>query len=246
MRLTKDLHTHTIYSHGTGTIAQMVQSAREKGLSEIHITEHGYSHYYARKLNRARYLEMKNQIDLLQIENPDIKIVFGAEANIFSVKGDIDLNDEDIALFDVVNVGFHVLCHMKNLSSYFKIHFLAVLAYRFRLKIFEKISVKYCSEAMLSALDKYSIHMITHPLSNYKFDLLEVARKCEQTGTILEINNARGKLNTEDVKLLKDMDLRFAVGSDAHKSENVGKCDTSFQIIADSGLSIDKIVNVER
>lgn len=245
MRLTKDLHTHTIYSHGTGTVAQMVESARKKGLSEIHITEHGYSHYYARKLNRARYLEMKSEIDRIQIEYPNIKIVFGAEANIFSAKGDIDLNDEDIAIFDVVNIGFHVLCRMKDMSSYFKIHFLAVLAYRCRLKMFEKISIKYCTQAMLSALDKYPIHMITHPLSNYKFDLLEIAKKCEQTGTILEINNARGKLNTQDVKLLKDMNVLFAVGSDAHKPENVGKCETSFQIIADSGLSIDKIVNVE-
>ena len=48
MLLTGDYHTHTIYSHGggirhgKGTVLQNVQKAKELGLKEIAITDHGF------------------------------------------------------------------------------------------------------------------------------------------------------------------------------------------------------------
>ena len=245
MKLTKDMHTHTYYSHGTASIEEMVKAAVQKGLSEIHITEHGYAHYYARKLNRAKYLEMYKQIEDLRVKYPQIRIVFGVEANIFSVQGDIDIKDEDIELFEVVNVGFHVMCKLKNLTSFIKLHALAFLAYRCHLRIFQKASEKYCTEAMLRVLDRYKIHLITHPMSNYRFDLQKIARKCVETGTILEINNARGRLNAEEVKRIKDLNVRFIIGSDAHIPEDVGSCARGCQIIQQSGLNIEQVLNVE-
>ena len=40
-RMLYDYHTHTTYSHGTGSIADNVRAAHEKGLREIAITDHG-------------------------------------------------------------------------------------------------------------------------------------------------------------------------------------------------------------
>ena len=40
-RMTYDHHTHTIYSHGKGTIEDNVKTAAAKGLSSIAITDHG-------------------------------------------------------------------------------------------------------------------------------------------------------------------------------------------------------------
>ncbi len=245
MKLTADIHLHTDYSHGLNTVEDMIKAAHNKGLKEIHITEHSYAHYYARKLNREKYRQLKARIDAVKEQYPDMKILFGAEANVYSVQGDIDIKPQDMDLFEVVNVGFHVMCGMKNLSSYFKIHLLYVLAYKCKLKCFEKASVRYCTQAILGVLDRYKINMITHPMSNYRFDLVTVAEKCARTGTILEINNSRGKLNAQEVESVKHLDVRFAVGSDAHKTENVGRCETAFEIIKKSGLDLNKLVNVE-
>ena len=41
MKINYDLHTHTIYSHGKGTIEENAQAAKEKGLEGIAITGKG-------------------------------------------------------------------------------------------------------------------------------------------------------------------------------------------------------------
>ena len=42
MLLTGDYHTHTIYSHGKGTVLENAMRAKEIGLQEIAITDHGF------------------------------------------------------------------------------------------------------------------------------------------------------------------------------------------------------------
>ena len=44
MILTGDYHTHTKYSHGKGTVLENACGAKEKGLKEIGISDHGFSH----------------------------------------------------------------------------------------------------------------------------------------------------------------------------------------------------------
>ena len=42
MLLTGDYHTHTVYSHGKGTVLENALRAKEIGLQEIAITDHGF------------------------------------------------------------------------------------------------------------------------------------------------------------------------------------------------------------
>jgi len=44
MILTADYHTHTPYSHGKGTVMENAARAKELGLKQIGITDHGFSH----------------------------------------------------------------------------------------------------------------------------------------------------------------------------------------------------------
>ena len=43
-KLTGDYHTHTVFSHGKGTIRENVLHARQLGLKAIAITDHGPGH----------------------------------------------------------------------------------------------------------------------------------------------------------------------------------------------------------
>lgn len=244
LKLIYDIHTHTDYTHGHSTIEEMVCSAREKKLKGIYITEHAMNHYYARHLDRSKYAQMKAEIVRLREKYPDIEIVFGVEANFISTDGQLDIPQEDIGMYEVILAGFHVMCSMKTLSDFFKLKVLALLANKLKLGFLKSLSSKYCTEAALNALDRYKIMMITHPMSNYCFDLRAVAEKCARKGTLLEINNPRQLLNVQYIASISDIPVRFGVGSDAHHKDVVGEVFDSFHIIAQSGLAPDRVENV--
>ncbi len=244
MKLVYDIHTHTNYTHGHSTIEEMVCSAREKKLKGIYITEHAMNHFFSRHLNRTDYAQMKAEVVRLREKYPDIEIVFGAEANFISTDGRLDIPDEDINMYEAILAGFHVMCRMGSFADFLKLKFLAMLVNKFKLGFLRPLSSKYCTQAVLNALDRYKITMITHPMSNYRFDLRAVAEKCARKGTLLEINNPRKLLNADYIASISDIPVRFAAGSDAHHKDDVGKVSNAFGIIAQSGLTPDRVENV--
>ena len=245
MKVIDDVHTHTYYSHAKNSIEEMVEKASMLGLKSIHITEHGKAHWTARKMNMNRYREMKEEIVRLRDIYPQIKIVFGVEANIISTEGDLDFTDSELELFDVVNAGFHMMARMKNIKSYLKITFAVILSHKLKIKIFNRSFRKSCTESLIKAINKYDINMITHPTSYYLIDLKRVANECEKTSTLLEINNSRKKLDSDEINSLIQTDVRFAIGSDAHSVDEVGNFENSRLIVKESGIQLERIVNIE-
>ena len=71
--MTFDYHTHTVYSHGKGTIRDNVEEARRKGLSEIAISDHGPGHL-TYGIKRSAIPKMREEIDRINSEYDDIKV----------------------------------------------------------------------------------------------------------------------------------------------------------------------------
>ncbi|URN85209.1 PHP domain-containing protein [Acetobacterium wieringae] len=94
MKITHDMHTHTTYSHGKNTIAEMVAQARKIGLTAITISDHGRSHplFGVRKKNFAK---MRAEIDALNQKYDDIDIYLSVESNITGANGDLDIKEEE-------------------------------------------------------------------------------------------------------------------------------------------------------
>ena len=93
MNLTVDYHTHTIYSHGKGTILENALSAKNLGLKEIAITDHGYAHH-AFGIKQKKLPEMKKLCKEAQ-EITGVKVLLGVEANILGISGKTDMKIED-------------------------------------------------------------------------------------------------------------------------------------------------------
>ena len=89
-----DYHMHSQYSDGRATIAEMVQAAKEAGLKEIAITDHGPRNIGAGVQSARKYLEIKEEVLKLNKEQTDFKILVGAEADVISCEGDIDVPEE--------------------------------------------------------------------------------------------------------------------------------------------------------
>lgn len=237
MELNSEVHCHTIYSHGTSTIEENVIRARKLGLKRIIISEHGPRHFFMRKSKEKSFFKMRQEIDYLKGKYPDIEILLGVEANIISLEGELDISDEMLEIIDVLYFGFHLLMRPKNLKAFYYFQLLPKL---------NKINEEVDTRAVILALNRYKVDMITHPNSNSKIDLIKVARECERNGTALEINNKRCKLDKDEIRMIMNegIDVKFAAGSDAHCVGDIGDVKNSFEIIKESGC-LDMVWNVD-
>ena len=92
MRLTADYHTHTVFSHGKGTIYENVKAAADANLKEIGITDHGFAHP-AFGLTERKIPKMRALCDNAQSET-GVKVLLGVESNITGINGVSDLKEK--------------------------------------------------------------------------------------------------------------------------------------------------------
>lgn len=106
MEILGDYHTHTVFSHGHGSIEDNVKAAIKMGLKEIAITDHGFSHnsYGVRRMDVAKMLE---EIAYLNAKYPNIKVYAGLESNLLGLDGRVDILEEDYEWLDVLVCGYH-------------------------------------------------------------------------------------------------------------------------------------------
>ena len=106
MILTGDYHTHSPYSHGKNTIAENAERAKELGLKQLGISDHGFSH--------ITYGIQRKQVPAYRAEcaaaakEYGLDVLVGIEANICGVGGQTDFKESDYDNFDIFLCGFKV------------------------------------------------------------------------------------------------------------------------------------------
>jgi putative hydrolase len=243
MKLIADYHTHTIYSHGKGTIRENVEAALKRGLREIVITDHGPGHFsYGVKLENLQ--KMRREIDELKKEYDNINILLGVESNLISCDGDIDVGYEDLKIFDRLLMGYHNGAVPKSFKDMYLLFIRNQLS-----KVFpwlRKSNRRIVTDAMINAINKHDIDIITHPGAKADIDTKRLARAAARRGTLLEINSSHGFMTVEYVKIAMEEGVNFAIDSDAHKPEDVGNFDRGIAVAVEAGLPADRIANAEK
>ena len=127
MKITLDLHTHTTYSHGKGTILENALSAKEKGISGIAITDHGFSHP-AFGMRRRKVAQMRSECASAE-QQTGVKVLLGIESNIRGRDGTIDVKLEDYKNLDVCLAGVHKFIFYKTQLCFLLFPFARQLIY---------------------------------------------------------------------------------------------------------------------
>ena len=243
MILYGDYHTHTRYSgkkihvkHGKSTILENALCAKQKGLKEIGITEHGFNHI-AYGIKRKYLKDMREEIEIVK-EKTGINILLGIEANFISSDGDIDVREEDLKYLDYLVVGFHKFVKAKNIKEFFKFILPNVLGFH------RKKDIKRNTLAVLKAMDKYPIDIISHPGVNMPVDFNEIVPQANKTSTILELNGKRIAYTQKDVEILKKHNAKLIINSDAHIATNVGECNKGVNFAIMYDINRESIVNL--
>jgi putative hydrolase len=245
MKITADYHIHSTYSknrHGKSTIEEIVLRAIELGLKEIAITDHGPSHYlYGIKKNKIA--EAKNIVTSLQKKYPQIKILFGVEANILNFNGDIDLNDDLKKFCDIILCGYHLGVLYSSISDFrdfYLMNFIGNLNNKLKERIIEKNT-----EAIVNALNKNRIDILTHPGDKIAVNIDKIAAAAEKRNTLLEISNSHGHLNANEIMIAAKYNVKFVINSDSHIKDNIGGYENGLKEAIKAGLDLKRIINIE-
>ncbi|MBE6040836.1 MAG: PHP domain-containing protein [Clostridiales bacterium] len=237
-----DYHTHTVYSrvgpylHGKGRIIDNARAASRAGLRELAITDHGPTDFYG--LSISDLPKMREDIAKAEKKYPRLKIHLGVEADITDSQTGIDVSPEDFGKFDFVNAGYHYVpnCHMILNWMSFHIPFPGILKKRLR---------RQNTARIVRALKNNNIRILTHPGDKAFIDEHAVAKACEETGTLVEINARHRHPDRDDLQIYKMYDVSFVISSDAHRPKHVGRYAESMNLALEAGIDPSRIVNIK-
>jgi putative hydrolase len=241
-RMVYDIHTHTTFSHGKGTIEDNIKAAISRGLSCIGISDHGPGHVLY-GVKRKDLPSMKNEIEGLKLKYKDIEILLGVEANIINPSGRLDVTSEDIKNLDYVLAGYHY-------GTFGEYPLKALITHIANCRMVNRKSRNtkqrnYNTELVIKALYENDIKVLTHPGDKGDFDLIALAKACEETNTLMEISTWHNAPLTSELKELVKTQVSFVISSDAHSPEKVGFFEPGLKRALDAGLDPARIVNLE-
>ena len=194
-----DLHMHSDWSDGKNSIREMVAACVERGHQYIVITDHSRSLGIANGLSIERLLAQAEEVRALNDEMGDaIQVFAGTEMDI-KADGSLDYPDEVLAQLDFVIASLHSGLSQKR----------------------EQLTAR-----LLNAIRNPYVRMIGHPSARQypnreevDADWDAVLAAAKEHDTILEINAnpLRLDLKPELARLAKDMGVKLAINTDAHR-----------------------------
>lgn len=230
MRLTADYHTHTVHSHGTGSVDENVEAAISRGLETVGIADHSIAHaFYG--INRRRIGYYLSCIEKAKEKFAgQIEIRAGIELNLIGLDGSVDMPE---SVFDTVILGYHKAAVCRDLRT------LWTYATPRRSGRADAVTKGY-----IRAMQRHHIDIIAHPGYGVPVDIRLLARACADYGVLFEINNKHSDLRPEDVAEAAAAGARFVVSSDAHSPDCVGQAPNALALAERAGLGPDIIINV--
>lgn len=242
MKINFDMHTHTVYSHGKGTIEENALSAKEKGLYGIVISDHGFSHP-AFGMKRKKVDQMRRDCILAE-EKTGVKVCLGIESNIRGKDGTIDVVLEDYSKLDVLLVGVHKFVYFNSVKDWYYLLFKNMLRDEFKFKTTDKL-VKYNTESYVNAIKNNPIDVLTHVGYGCVCDAVEVAKVAADYGTLLEISTKKSHLTDEEWVKVIDTGVNFVINSDAHSVDRIGDVALAEELFKRVNFPMERILNID-
>ncbi len=191
------LHCHSEYSDGTSSIADMAEGARARGWSYIGISDHSESAFYAGGLKRDKLERQHAEIDRLNEEFTDFRILKGIEADILA-DGRLDYDAGILDRFDYVIGSIHSRFSMDGDAM---------------------------TKRVLTALEDPHLTILAHPTGRlllsrepYALDVEAVIEKAAEVGIALELNADPHRLDLDwrYCRQAKERGVTIEIGPDAH------------------------------
>jgi DNA polymerase (family 10) len=192
-----DLHVHTNYSDGKGTIESMAEAAIELGYEYLVFCDHSQSLRVANGLSPKRLAEKMEEVRRGADKYGEIHLLCGSEVDILK-DGSLDYEDSLLADLDFVVASIH--------TSF-------------------QIGEKAMTDRMLRAINHPHVRTIAHPTGRvlnrrepYEVDVSRLIKEAAATNTALELNSYPDRLDLSApyVREAIKAGVRITIDTDAH------------------------------
>ena len=254
--LNYDLHTHSTYSDGKGSLHDNIHAAEAMGLSYIALTDH------LRVDERDWVDEALEELKDEPPEGYEVKILKGAEASLLDSSGRISIDEDAAAKLDIV------LCDMVWNSLGFSKKEFPVPKDQIIGRIVECF-INLCRNPLVNVIahpfnfgrhtvefsHSASREVVVSPAEIQIDRLLKIADAFASHNTAFEVmNNAwwwhplmHPREFTDQyinvVKLFAQRGVRFTIGSDAHGIGGIGNLGWSRYVLTEADVPHDQMVN---
>jgi DNA polymerase (family 10) len=197
-----DLHVHTEWSDGHGSVREMALAARARGYAYVCITDHSQGLVVAHGLDTERLRAQRAEIDRVNAELAPFRVLHGVE---LEVRGDgtLDLPDDVLTTLDLVVAAVHRGLRQER----------------------ERLTAR-----AVAALRHPLVDVLAHPTGRLlggraggDFDMDTLYAEAAATGTALEIDGDPARLDLRDVhaRAAVAAGCLVSVDSDAHAPEDL-------------------------
>lgn len=220
-----ELHAHTEWSDGQGTIMEMAVAAVELGLSYLVISDHSRALGVAGGLSIERLREQKAALREVQHElGSQIMLLHGSEVEILA-DGSLDYPDEILAELDVVVASLHASLRQ---------------------------SREEVTQRLIGVIKHPHVDIIGHPSGRLigrrepaDLDMEAILRVAAEEQVALEINAHPDRLDLNDVHARRAADLGclLAINTDAHQPEHLHMREFGIGVARRAWVPKDLVVN---
>ena len=197
-----DLHSHSTWSDGAQTIAQMAQAAIARGYGYLSVSDHTFGLAVANGLDEQRLRAQWLEIDRLNAELAPFRLLKSAEVELRR-DGTLDLPDAVLAELDLVIASLHTGLRGDR---------------------------KTVTERLLAAINNPHVDIIAHPSGRIvggragaDYDWDRVFAAAAETRTALEINAGPDRLDLTDERAREaaQAGITLTIDCDAHAVDNL-------------------------
>ncbi|MEG1895797.1 MAG: phosphatase [Oscillospiraceae bacterium] len=223
MRITADLHSHTLFSgHAFNTATEMINRASEIGLRALAITDHGPG---MPDSGHVWHFFNKGQIPKI-IDG--MVVLYGAEVDVLDKEGTLDIPVKLLSELDWVIASIHK-------------------------ELIPQMSFEDATQLWLNVAENPNIDMIGHcEQAEHFFDYDRVIQKFAQNNKVVELNansafvRPLGQKNMVTLaKTCQKYNCKVAVNSDAHSIYKVGNVQNILDMLENIDFPKELIINLE-
>ncbi|MFI3325457.1 MAG: phosphatase [Clostridia bacterium] len=222
-----DLHTHTLAcTHAYSTAAEMINSAKSKGLYAIGITDH------ARSMPGAPGVWYFECLDAIPKTENGVRVFKGIELNVIDFDGNTDYENHFNLDYTIASIHNIQSLDLKNPT------------------------IEKCTNAYINLANNPKINIIGHSgTKRFEYDYEKVIPIFGQTNTLVEINSGSFIGRKESIpnckkiaELCKKHSVPIVVNSDAHYHTDVANFSLALEMLKEIDFPEELIANssVER